>query len=237
MRKILIIISLSLLLIGCENSSRENEMKALENQIVVLENTIDTLVKAQDQMNSNLSRLNQTSEEIKNDLEHIKGESELKLDLEDYNTLYNEFSVMLYQRDSQIDFLRRTLYGDALFNVEDIEIGDIVAGIEYIEYDPYMIGLKFKGQVALRGSFRIDSEGPYKDIVVFTVNHDYYHILPREKNDFRTLWFTFTNNEIVLDEFLKLNDQEVLVVIDDYTINLLEADVNNTATFLEIKSH
>lgn len=140
--------------------------------------------------------------------------------------------------------------GDAadLFDVEQIQVGDVVAGMRVEAVSAYgdpgqppdtefpSVTVGFSGQVTLTGSFEYfppDDEF-FPEVVCFFPDETSAGRLPVMAGDGRNVWFCFDN----VDEARRVFGGQpgtgtATVTIDAYTIHRYPSEVVNTAVLLE----
>lgn len=135
-----------------------------------------------------------------------------------------------------------------LFDVEQIQVGDVVAGMRVEAVSAYgdpgqppdmefpSASVAFSGQVTLTGSFEYfppDDEF-FPEVVCFFPDETSAGRLPVMAGDGRNVWFCFDN----VDEARRVFGGEpgtgtATVTIDAYTIHRYPSEVVNTAVLLE----
>jgi len=131
-----------------------------------------------------------------------------------------------------------------LFDRNTVKTGDKIVGMEVVDVkrieasgEAYQI--RFKGKTTLSGSFIKSGQDSMiaGEICLDNLNPESELLIPKEKNDTRTIWFCFSNTDYANGKLGTKTSGNAEVVIDDYFIDLREAGVFNTATliFLENK--
>ncbi|HUP89077.1 MAG TPA: hypothetical protein VM100_07005 [Longimicrobiales bacterium] len=133
----------------------------------------------------------------------------------------------------------------AYFNPITINEGDTVAGLILAKRDAVNnpqspVGatgsFQFRGEVELHGGYRAHFDYPEVQKPCFWVDREDWRKLPRAAKETRIVWFCFANDEQVIKQLgpLSKDTTRAAIVIDDYTTNLFESDVWDTARLVRV---
>lgn len=125
-----------------------------------------------------------------------------------------------------------------------LSIGDAVAGLRLAEKrieaapaSPLGVtgSLSFDGEIELTGSYRAHFDYPDVREPCFWVDLRDWEKLPRVKGDERLKWFCFENDADAIRQLGALGSEtRATIVIDDYTTNLQQSDVWDTARLVRV---
>lgn len=138
----------------------------------------------------------------------------------------------------------RPMNPGAKFDPQAVGVGAAVAGVRVaskkIEAAPASRmgvtgSLTFKGELTLAGSYRAHYEYPEVKEACFWVDPQEWPKVPRAQHDDRIIWFCFTNKEQAIQQLGPLgSNARATIVIDDYTTNLEQSDVWDTARLVRV---
>lgn len=131
------------------------------------------------------------------------------------------------------------------FDPRTVEIGDTVAGLTVSARDLTVTpgsptgvagSITFKGEVELAGNYRAHGDDPALQEPCFWVDAPEAHKLPRVNGDARVIWFCFENDR---EEIVRLlgpvgKDRPATIIIDNYTLNLVESDAWDEARLVRV---
>lgn len=231
MKQLLIFILIVIFSTSCTNN---DDIGELNNRISILEDEMNEFTELSKQINetSNLNRELQVSiTDLEDELRELSISNENITISADIELLSQD--IMRLERNEA--FIQQMFFGDSIFDSKSIQVGDYVASMEYV--GRYETRYKFSGRKTLVGHYDISLNDEYwgTDIITFGIDESVTDVLPRANEDYRTLWFKFSNyNEAY--EMLKSNGMsgEATIVIDEYEIDLLQSDVVNTARLVEV---
>lgn len=150
-------------------------------------------------------------------------------------------SIVGSTKSSSADFIA----GPKGTKTETLKIGDVYLGMtvkelivnEYDDIDAFFVGdVELTGSLSYHGA---PLEGQ-RIMISFSVDESDTAKLPYYKSDTRTVWFTFDNEQEVLDA-LSIDANETVenikckVVISDYRIIFYPTDIANLATMKSIE--
>lgn len=122
------------------------------------------------------------------------------------------------------------------FELDKVKVGDKVVGMTIVSIEPYLI--KFSGETTITGTYKY-----YGDNEAFLANNVFFENLdsaslskiPKVVSDTRNIWFGFSNQDYAKSIFgSKGSFGTATIVINDYTINLAQSEVWNTATLIKV---
>lgn len=228
--KIIVLSILSVIvLIGC--SSKQDEILKLEERI----NKLEVSLEAHSETLDMFEEITGSIDDMQEDIDSIKNTNKNNLVLEEINS----FNANLESIKNEVNFLKRTIFGKALFDRNTILVGDTIKGMKLIEINENEGSqFLFDGQKKITGQFTIISDNDYwYDTVNFHVDDEAKDILPREIQDYRTLWFEFSNYDQAVELLSPYGTSgTVTIVIDQYCVKLLEGCVINAARIIDVET-
>lgn len=136
--------------------------------------------------------------------------------------------------------------GDVVFSIYDIEVGDVIAGMEVVAIesasgddaghrDPHDAIIRFTGRKTISGRYTYfpPNDEFLANIVCMFIGDGVAAGLPQMAEDERTTSFCFANEDVAQAAFREPSAGTATVIIDDYTIVYYPSEVWNTATLVE----
>lgn len=137
------------------------------------------------------------------------------------------------------------------FKFDKIKTGDIVVGMVIKFIKPFSkelltptendVTIGFSGKITVSGEYHYygdDPSGFLSNTVCFdNLDEQSQTKIPKMIGDDRNIWFCFSNQELARNLFNPQGASGMAtIVIDDYVINILPAEVTNTAKLIKIIS-
>ncbi|GMQ57228.1 hypothetical protein AN1V17_16230 [Vallitalea sediminicola] len=214
---------------GC--TAKPSEVTVLSNRISEIEEInnrkSEEIIKRLESIEYRISEVEKTIN-IKN-----KNEEDLPQDAID------ELMSTIEDVELNINFIESMIWGRSLFDLNKIKVGDNVNEMIVTDITSRKgMQIQFSGQKQLTGNYSIIKDDYYLgNIVTFSIDDKLSDILPRAKDDMRTLWFRFSNYDEAVDMLEEYGDSgEITIIIDEYYIDLLESDVINEAKLIKVVS-
>jgi hypothetical protein len=129
------------------------------------------------------------------------------------------------------------------FDAKTIKRGDRIGGLAVAaanlnaaRTDIGMSGwVRFSGETEVTGSYRAHFDYPEVKEPCFWVDFESLAKLPRAQGDQRLIWFCFENRDVAIQQLGALGTQaHATIIIDDYTTNLQQSDVWDTARLVRV---
>ena len=110
------------------------------------------------------------------------------------------------------------------------------ANVTPVDTDVGVTGsVRFTGPVEVNGSYRAHFDYPEVKQPCFWVDVESWGKLPRAQGDTRIIWFCFENAPQAISQLGALGTQSrATIVIDNYTTNLQQSDVWDTARLVRV---
>lgn len=255
MRKLILIsllVVLSTLFFACGNT--ESVTQTLESKILELENGVTNINLELESLNTRILQADVTFETLQNktiETDEILKNMSSKIvaieeviaskDIESNGNFWSDemmsFNENIEGLKENLDLLKKMLYGNVIFHPHTIDKGDIAAGMKHIDYpNDEGDGFLFSGEKWLKGKFNIALENEHHgNRIEFFVDESQSDVLPRAYNDYRNLWFVFSNYDEAYEMLLPYVEHDTItIVIDQYDIDLRQSDVVNSARFIKI---
>jgi len=225
LKRIYIFLFVLLIFTGCKN---DNEVEELKNRINELENEINML----DEISVRIDE----SDNLVNELQiSIVG---LQDRIADFN-IEDELDGInqdLQKLERNEEFMKGIFFGNAIFDTNTIQKGDYIASMEFVGRED-RTRYRFIGRKTLVGHYSISLNDEFwgSDVITFGFDEKVTDVLPRANEDFRTLWFMFSNYDEAF-ELLSKNGMsgDVTIVIDEYVVDLMQSAVVNTGRIVEV---
>jgi hypothetical protein len=139
--------------------------------------------------------------------------------------------------------------GSNIFEVEKIQVGDKIAGLQVTSVAPFDAAyskiaadnayVNFSGKATVSGTFHnyySQEVGFFYDQVCFDVDESSRQKLPQISGDERTPWFCFSNNDFARKQFSPDGSAgNATIVIDKYNLVSYPSEVWNSAELIEVK--
>lgn len=243
MKKVIIVV-LSILsviaLVSC--SANQDEIAKLEERIIKLEASYETHSEITSLLEEITIHIDEMEEEITIHIDGMQKEKESIQNTNDDDDVLEEINSLnanIRSIKNDVEFLKRAAFGESLFDRNTIEEGDTVKGMKLIEIEEHEgSNFFFEGQKKITGQFNITSDSDdWYDSVSFHVGDEGMNILPREIQDYRTLWFEFTNYDQAVELLSPYGTSgTATIVIDQYCVKLLEGCVVNQARLIGVET-
>lgn len=131
------------------------------------------------------------------------------------------------------------------FDPAAIDEGDSVAGLVLSRKDAVVnaaspVGvtgsLRFSGEIELKGEYRAHFDFPEVKKPCFWVDRTDWRKLPRVQKETRIVWFCFENDSSAIAQLGPPSKDRIKtrIVVDDYTTNLFESDVWDSARLVRV---
>jgi hypothetical protein len=119
------------------------------------------------------------------------------------------------------------------FDAKQITTGASVGGLTVAAASPQSV--RFSGQAEVTGSYRAHFDYPEVKQPCFWVDVESWGKLPRAQGDTRIVWFCFENAAQAISQLGALGTQaRATIVVDNYTTNLQQSDVWDTARLVRV---
>ncbi len=144
------------------------------------------------------------------------------------------------------DLVKINNYGEIvennIFTLSNIKAGDTFGSMKVVSVGPYTSGsvmsednykIKFAGNIFVSGTYTRHDEGILSgQICMGNLDKEFLAKIPKASTDTRSVWFCFDNLADAQDRFTQVGSGRTTVMISNYTINSVPAEVFNTATLL-----
>lgn len=232
LKQILIILFIVLMFTGCKSYIVAEELNDRISELEVEINMLEEISEHINESDKLIQELQLSIVGLQDRITELNIEDEMQgiyLDLEDINHDMDEL-------ERNEEFIQRIFFGNAIFDAKTIQKGDYIASMEFVGREE-KTRYKFVGRKTLVGHYSISLNDEYwgSDIVTFGFDDEVTDVLPRANEDYRTLWFMFSNYDEAF-EMLSTNGMngKATIVIDEYVIDLMQSDVVNTARIVEV---
>lgn len=187
------------------------------------------LIESLDQINTKLSLLESRIDDIENNVLELDGDLE--------NDISN---LKKANRDVKEDiaFIEDLIWRGNLFEFDKVNVGDYVGQMKVSEINEGDPIVYFTGEVMVKGSYGVVIDSPVLADGVYFYVDDATGYLPRERSDNRVLWFMITNTETAYEMLENYSTtDEILIIIDEYVVDLTETATVNTAKLVKVISN
>jgi hypothetical protein len=162
-----------------------------------------------------------------------------------------KMEVVIEQRANEIipqasEPVGEVIASESIFDITDAKVGDVVAGMKIVSIEPFTPGakieddsaiVKFSGKVTITGNYIYNNEDAafiYGEVCMENLDPISISNIPRV-HPHRNVWFCFRNKEYAQSLFKPQGSYgTTTVVIDNYQVNELGAEIWNTAELVEV---
>lgn len=142
-------------------------------------------------------------------------------------------------------------YKSSEFKFGEVKVGDKVADMAIKFIKPFSddvltstkdnVSIGFSGEITISGKYHYygnDPSGFLSDAVCFDSLDEQSQVkIPKMIGDERSIWFCFGNQELAKSSFSPRGSSgTATIAINDYTINILPAEVTNIAKLIKVIS-